>query len=695
VNPRYVKGENCRGCDLALRGTGFVPADGPPSARLVFMAEAAGAEEVIVGKGLVGAAGGVHTRILHRAGIAREQTRTANTIQCMPPGMWFDDKAPWFYPALGHCSIYRAQTLRDVPDDGVVVALGGVALRTLLNLHGTPGVRVDEFHHTVNRDPSNRFWVVPTFHPSHLQRGAMALLEVVTSAYRLADQIAQQGFQRRPTSLVVDPAPEYVEGFIRDHLQQVGVNPDGTHLSLDTEFERKAVDETATDQSATATTPLTRINLANHASEGLSYPYAGEYIRLTETLLSGLAQMNGIVWLWNKWADWDHLQRAGHTLNGIVAYDGMVAWHYLQSDLPMAMGFVAPLASDFGPWKHWSEDRSRFGHYAAADALQNWRTCLWVFKALLAAGQWRVFEQDWHQRDELVLRPSKAMGVPVDRAALEAFHQDLQLKYARRLQEITTMGAQGTLRPKNGYAKKPTRQQPPKSVLGVTGKKKPGEAKARYVAAHVVLVARTVTAALRVCHGCGKEPVGPKHRCPRPRKSRSPSNGVVDAGLFSGVPALAIEHRECVRWFWQIPFSPSSWQQILAHVEAQGHQPGVSRKTRKPTTDATSLKKLAAETGDPLYQPILDGRAIEKVDGTYAVGTLSRLDADDRVHPEVTPRPSTLRDSSMGPNLQNVIADRGGAEGLAAGFRRCIVARDGVPDEVTDDELTAWEARWR
>jgi uracil-DNA glycosylase family 4 len=693
MNPKYVKPATCAGCDLALRGNGYVPGDGPLSSRLVFIAEAAGPEEVIVGQPLVGAAGGTHTRLLHRAGIDRGLTRADNTIRCMPPGMWFDDKAPWFYPAMNSCSQYRTPSLAAVPDDAVVVTLGGVALRTVLNLHGVEGVRVEHFHHTVNRDPTNRFWVVPSFHPSHLQRGAMNLLEVVTSAYRLAHRVSTGGFVRTPATLVVDPSPEVIRTFVRDHLRRVREDPEGVHLSLDTEFAEK-IGNDENDVLGDSASPLTRINIGNDKTTGYTFPYAGPYIALTEELLNGLAWYKGIVWLWNKYADWDKLYQAGHTLDGIVAYDGMWAWHYLQSDLPMSLGFVAPMASDFGPWKHWGKDKSKEGPYAAADAVQNWRTCIWIMKALIQSGQWHVFEQDWHQRDEYVLRPSKEMGVPADRPALEQFHQELQVKQAAILASIKQVGAEGQLKPKNGYAKKPKSDQPPQSVLGISKSKKKSEAKAEYTAAGVVLVERTIGVAVRVCRTCGKESVGPKHRCPLPKRSKKADAAAAPADPPRVADVVSVP-QYVARWFWQVPFNPSSWQQILGYIEGHGHQPGVHRKTKKATTDASSLKKLAAETGDPLYQLLLDGRAVEKVDSTYAVGTLARLDADDRIHPEVTPRPSTLRDSSIGPDLQNVVADKDSGRTLAAGFRKCIKARDGIPPDITTEEVVAWEQRWQ
>src|SRR5579859_6887774 len=128
LSPKFTKPDSCTGCDLYGRGLGYAPADGPVGARLTFLAEALGAQEVIAGRPLVGAAGGVHTRVLARAGIPRDVTRADNCVRCMPTGMWFDEKAPWYYPALTHCAQYRGQTLAAIPQDGVLVTYGAVAL---------------------------------------------------------------------------------------------------------------------------------------------------------------------------------------------------------------------------------------------------------------------------------------------------------------------------------------------------------------------------------------------------------------------------------------------------------------------------------------------------------------------------------------------------------------------------------------
>jgi len=89
-----------------------------------------------------------------------------------------------------------------------------------------------------------------------------------------------------------------------------------------------------------------------------------------------------------------------------------------------------------------------------------------------------------------------------------------------------------------------------------------------------------------------------------------------------------------------------------------------------------TLEKLE-HTGDPFYRTLLNYRAVIKVKGTYVEGTESRLDAEDRIHPVPTFRPSTMRLSYVDPNITNVVGDKDGAQTLAAGFRACLRAAPG------------------
>jgi len=727
-NPRYRKPDGCAPCSLATIGFGFAPSAGPPSARLVFVGEALGYEEAIWGEPFYGSAGGVLTRVLMRAGINRPDVRIANVVSCRPPNDYLAG-APWEEHAIACCRQYLDPVLARVPDNGVVIPLGGTALASVLNLRGVPGITVKDFHGTVNRDPTNRYWVVPTFHPSFLQRGAMNLLQVVTEDLRLADKVGQYGFVRSPAQLVIDPTPEWFATWVEDHLRKVSADPDGVHLSLDTEFPEKAGGKDESEVTAwNAVSPITRVNGGNETTTGWTVPYQGPYIVLVEQLLAGVAALRGWVWLWNKYADWDHLQQAGHTLNGIMAVDGMWLWHYLQSDVFRGLGFVAPMASDFGPWKHWAAVKEQEGAYAAADGLQNWRTCMWLLNSATRVGLWDVFMRDWHDRDQYCLRPAYEMGVPIDRQELEQFHADLQVKLGSVLARIKETAARGVLKPKLGYRKAPMikcaacegtgtcvgyepspettcglcdgrgripQTTPPASILGKP-KKGGGEAKLLYMTEGVRLVEAMVTITVTCCHTCGTEDVGAKHRCLAPKRSKRKRGDPVSI-LATPRPVAALEPRTLsrTRWFWQLPFNPDAPAQILAYLQDRGIAAPVDKKTQRPTTNKKALDRLKTEhTDDPFFQLQMDWKAVQKIDATYAVGTLALLDHEDRVHPEYQPLPSTLRDSAKHPNLTNVVADKSGPQSLAAGFRRCVIARDGVPAGITPEELQAWQERW-
>lgn len=687
AQPKYQKPAGCAGCTLEKSGWGFAYPSGPLGARITFLGEALGAEEAIFGEPFVGAAGGVLSRLCVRAGIVREHARIGNVVSCRPPdnllvGTSFE------HAVIGHCRQYLQPVLDRVPRDGVVVPLGATALKSVLGLHGAQGIDVKDFHGTVSRDPSDAYWVVPTFHPSHLQRGAMNLLDVVTSDLLTARRIAEGGFTRTPTELVVDPPIDWFRQWVTDTICLVTIDPDGTHVSLDTEYAEKAAgqDESEVVLDLGRLSPITRVNVGRDRTTGITVPYRQPYIGEVERLLRGL-QGGGWLWLWNKYADWTHLQAAGHALDGILAIDAMWLWHYLQSDLPRGLGFVAAMASDFGPWKHWARTEGYQGRYAAADGVQTWRTAMWLLDSAVKTGLWDVFLRDWHERDVYVLRPAKAMGVPVNRPKLEAFHADLQQKLGEILQKLKQIEIEGVYKPKEGYAKKPKSDVPPASILGKP-KKGGGEAKAEYMREGVRLVEKIVEVDVLHCATCDRVVTTSKHRCTQPKKVKGADRVVV-------TPDVRKVRMPQTRYFWRVPFNPDAAAQVIAYIEGRGIAVPLDKKTKKKTTNKDAMKQLLEQyQDDPFFQLKLDWAAVQKVDATYAVGTLAILDANGRVHPEVLPKPSTLRDSCVAPNLQNVVADKAGADGLASGFRRCIEAVDGPPAGVTADALAAWERKY-
>lgn len=130
------------------------------------------------------------------------------------------------------------------------------------------------------------------------------------------------------------------------------------------------------------------------------------------------------------------------------------------------------------------------------------------------------------------------------------------------------------------------------------------------------------------------------------------------------------------RYFRKGEFNPRSKDQLLAYMEGQGLQGGAAtEKSGKPTLDKKVLESLALK--DPLFKKILDLKAIQKVESTYADNAIEQLRKGPRLHYNFFHKPSTMRLSSGKPfNIQNVVADKE-KESEAAGFRRCVVAAPG------------------
>ena len=663
----FSKPQSCSACPLFDRGTGFVPSDGPTPAAITFVGEAPGFDEAAVGRPFIGAAGSMFTRLLKMAGLDRESVRVGNSIQCAPPKMWLVG-APWYHGATQHCRQYTQPLL----DEGspVIVPLGAAAIRRVLGISGK-ATGPEHMHGTVTTLPSGQF-VIPTFHPSHLQRGAHNLTGTVVWDLQRALEVSLSGWAPDPMVLIEDPPLDWFAAWVEQLLAAIQADPLGTWCTVDIETpdtRGKNEDEMGEDDQSFR---IDRVNFAAHPDEGITVPYVGAYIPLIEQVLAALQ----VAVMWNGDYDKPRLAAAGHSIPPIV-HDGMWMWKMLQSDLPGALGFVAPFYSRYGAWKHLSATQPIT--YAAIDGPQELRCAFGMAADLSASGQWLAYERHQRRLDQYVLKPCSEVGVPVDRVKLEAFRADLTTKARRLLHQLQghvpdtirplTPAAGLTRPPADGAVHTKGRAE---TTKGVAKKDAPDPLKQDLYAQAAVVVERQVQRLIKVCVTCNAEEISSKHRCE-------------DRTL---IPDVQLQERQVLRWFWQEPFNPDSPPQILAWLKHKGHPVGKS-KTSDESTDKKTLEANFAKTKDPFYRSLLDYRAIKKVLSTYVLGTLARLDEDDRLHPHFTFKPSTQRLSATAPNIQNVVADRGGAEGLASGFRTCITAR-AVEPEPTEEYLKRW-----
>ncbi len=150
--------ESCVRCPLHETRNRVVFGEGDPSARLVCVGEAPGANEDETGRPFVGRAGRLLDRLLLSAGFPRESVYICNVLKCRPPGN--RDPLP---EEIETCSPFLLRQL-DLIDPRVVVAFGTFAARTLLGTRETLG-RLRGRPHTFRGRP-----VVVTYHPAALLR---------------------------------------------------------------------------------------------------------------------------------------------------------------------------------------------------------------------------------------------------------------------------------------------------------------------------------------------------------------------------------------------------------------------------------------------------------------------------------------------------------------------------------------------
>jgi uracil-DNA glycosylase len=131
---------------------------GNPSADVMFVGEAPGADEDIQGEPFVGRAGQLLTKMIEAMGFKRDAVYIANVLKCRPPNNRNPEP-----DEIEQCEPFLFQQIASVQPK-VIIALGAFAARTLLKTN-------DPISRLRGRVYSFRgAQLIPTFHPSFLLR---------------------------------------------------------------------------------------------------------------------------------------------------------------------------------------------------------------------------------------------------------------------------------------------------------------------------------------------------------------------------------------------------------------------------------------------------------------------------------------------------------------------------------------------
>jgi uracil-DNA glycosylase family 4 len=158
----------CTRCPLSEHRTQVVFGVGDPDADLMFVGEAPGRDEDLVGEPFVGRSGKLLDRlVLEELGVDRTRFYIANVVKCRPP----DNRDPK-PDEIQSCRPYLTAQL-ELIRPSVVVTLGNFATKLLLETDlGITKVRGKAY-------PMGAYQLVPTYHPAAaLRSGGVVLAEM-------------------------------------------------------------------------------------------------------------------------------------------------------------------------------------------------------------------------------------------------------------------------------------------------------------------------------------------------------------------------------------------------------------------------------------------------------------------------------------------------------------------------------------
>lgn len=149
---------DCRRCKLCSTRKNIVFGTGSPTAQLMFVGEAPGADEDAQGQPFVGRAGQLLTKMIQAMGLSREAVYIANIIKCRPP----ENRNPQ-PDEIAACSPFLLKQIESIRPR-IICALGTFSAQTLLETQQKISALRGKFHdyHGVK--------VLPTFHPAYLLR---------------------------------------------------------------------------------------------------------------------------------------------------------------------------------------------------------------------------------------------------------------------------------------------------------------------------------------------------------------------------------------------------------------------------------------------------------------------------------------------------------------------------------------------
>ncbi len=153
------------GCALRATATQLVFADGNPQSRVMFVGEAPGYDEDIIGRPFVGRSGKLLDLMMGAIGLDRTQVYIANVVPWRPPG----NRTPTPQETAICLPFIRRQI--ELANPEILVCLGGPAMQTLLGIKD--GITRSRGRWMTFDTGSREIRALATFHPAFLLRSPL------------------------------------------------------------------------------------------------------------------------------------------------------------------------------------------------------------------------------------------------------------------------------------------------------------------------------------------------------------------------------------------------------------------------------------------------------------------------------------------------------------------------------------------
>lgn len=442
------KPKECRGCPLYTEGLGFARTRGEGLSKVLVVAEALGEDEARAGKPLVGRAGATWDRIVARTtdpttGLKLSSETAflhANVVNCRPPDNHLVG-APYEFGAINHCTPYLEETIREFKP-AAILTLGNVPLRKFTGHWGIEQLRGYIFE--TKWGP-----VIPTYHPSYIQRGKWNLARIVQLDILRALEVAREGSQKflHDKTYELSPSWHTVSAFV-EGWRKAGRPP--LAFDIETPFSGEAAENEEMVFEDDPSYTILMVSLSYEPFKAISIPWQEPFISLLREVFSE-APMSLV---WNAKFDVPRLLANEVHFGGEIV-DVMLAWHWLEPSLPMGLKWVATI---FCPDMHaWKLDMGQnFQWYNAADSDVLLRVFRGVRERLEEQGRWKTFLRHFVEFGK-ILQKMTERGVSLDHDARAAARERFQARFDTTIKAADALapGDIKPLHPKRGYKKTP------------------------------------------------------------------------------------------------------------------------------------------------------------------------------------------------------------------------------------------------